>query len=283
MEIRYTVPYVSALHWVLNDPINEAIPVKDQNGNQQSVVVKRDPGITFEVTPYLGNIPTKTISYEFKKFPEDTNNGMDDILQAAGVDVAQIWADSLDQMAEVFPILAEPEVDAKKFGPAYFLRLDSWKANLDLATNKSVVAIIGVYDSTDFSNVTAYISLLFADGNTLRQREQELAQLQEQVNLADSILANPPTFPNWNQLTVEEKNQRIDQAPLAKKYATERINQINSQLVAPLSNLLGIPAVQQSIGALLVGLFATLKATDPEWAEVDVASIMSKFALPDIS
>lgn len=279
MEVRYTTPYVSGLRWRLHEII-EGTPVQDQSGNQAIRVDQKKPGLTIEVTPYLGTVKGKTKPYEFG----DGSNGlptMADVLAGAG-DVAGTWAAALDQMADIFPLLKEPPAAAKKDGLPVYLRLDSWQANLQWDGAKAVTAILGIYSDKNYADVQAYVSLVFADGATLRQREQQRDAFTAQIEQADSILSDPPTYPNWSALNHEQQQQLTKQAPLAKKSAQENLTRMSTQLVAPLSDLLSIVEVQQSVGALIAACFSGLVAADADWKDVDVATVMSKFALPDV-
>lgn len=279
MEIRYTLPYVSGLNWVLNDAINEQIPVQDQSGQNGTMIVKREPGLTVEITPYLGTIPCKTESYEFKKTGDGPLVG--EVLSAAGVDVAAAWSGVLDTMANVFPILADPSVGDEKYGPGKYLRLDAWRANLQWTGAKAVAAILGVYDDLDYTKPVAYVQLVFADGDTLRQREVQKTDYQRQKAYAQTILDG--TVEGWANKTQEEKDELTVQAQRTVTAYTQQLAMMDSQLVAPLADLLSKTEIQQSIGALLVGVFSTLKKTNENWADVDVASVMSRFALPSVN
>lgn len=280
MEIRYATPYVSGLRWVLN-PLTANVPVQDAAGNQTMRPERLEPSLVVEVTPYIGTIQGKTKAYEFKAEPTDLPS-VDDVLSAAGVDVAAAWAAALDTMAETFPLLKDPNPGDEANGPAYYLRLDSWMANLQWEGAKSVTAVIGIYDDVEYSEAQAYVSLVFADGDTLRQRATQKANLQAEITAANQILAEPPTYPGWSGLTAEQKADLTARAPQQRLYAQAEYDRMNAQLVAPLSTLLSDPAVLQSVGALVAATFATLKATTPEWADVDVATIMSKFTLPSV-
>jgi len=279
MEIRYATPYVSGLRWRLHE-IAEGTPVQDQSGNQAIRVDQKQPGLTIEITPYLGTVKGKTKPYEFG----DGTNGlpsMASVLKAAG-DVATVWAGALNQMADLFPLLKEPAAGAKKHGPPLYLRLDSWQANLQWEGAKAVTAILGLYSDPQFKSVDAYVSLVFADGTTLRQRERQREEFRSQIAQADSILAEPPSYANWDNLTAEQQQQLVKQAPLAKRSAEENLARMDTQLVAPLAQLLSLAEVQQSIGALIATCFSGLVASEPSWKDVDVATVMSKFVLPDV-
>lgn len=282
MEIRYSTPYVSGLSWILNDPIKENVPIQNESGQRQYRQVVNEPGITFEVTPYLGSVQGQTRNYQFLKGASG-GKSMEDVLTAAGIDVATAWANALDQMANIFPILQDPVLGDEQYGPPYYMRLDAWRAVLPWEGNKAVVATLGLYDTATFDNVQAYIQLVFADGSTIRNRNNMITQLEDKIVWANSILSDPPTYEGWDNLPEEEKTRLTNDAEQQLNYSNMELSRLNSQLLAPLGSLLSIAEVQQSIGALLRGCFATLQATEATWADTDPDAIMSKFALPDVS
>lgn len=281
MEVRYSVPYISGLSWVLNDPIKQNVQRQNDSGQPVTEVITTDPGLTVEITPYLGKVKGKTKVYEFKS--GDDTASMEDVLTAAGLDVAAAWASSLDKMANIFPILKDPVDGDEKFGPAFYIRLDAWRANLSWEGNQVVVATLGLYDTADFKDVQAYVQLVFADGKALKNRDGQKSQLEEQKARYDSILLDEPTYPDWDTLTEDQQTQLTTEATQNLPNIENNLAQINSQLVAPLADLFADEDIQTSIGALAVGTFSVLKVSDPVWADIDVMSIISRFSLPDVS
>ncbi len=281
MEVRYSVPYISGLSWVLNDPIKQNVQRQNDSGQPVTEVITTDPGLTDGITPYLGKVKGKTKIYEFKSGADSAS--MEDVLTQAGLDVAGAWAEALDKMANIFPILKDPADGDEKFGPAFYIRLDAWRANLSWEGNQVVVATLGLYDTADYKDVQAYVQLVFADGKALKNRDNQKAQLEEQKARYESILADEPTYPDWENLTEDQQTQLTTEATQNLPNIENNLAQINSQLVAPLADLFADADIQTSIGALAAGTFSVLKATDPVWADIDVASILSRFSLPDVS
>lgn len=282
MEIRYATPYVNSLAWVLNDPIRESVPVQNESGQPTNKIVINDPGITVEILPYLGNIPGQIKRYSFIEGADD-GTSVNDVLTQAGVDVKAEWAAALDSMSNIFPILSDPQAGADAYGPPFYMRLDAWKAHLPWDDNKYIVATLGLYNNDTFDDVQAYVQLVFADGNTLRQREEQKAMLQDRIDRANNILSEPPTLEGWEDLPAEEQARLIEAANSDLPILTSELQRANAQLVAPLSDLLSKPEIQSSIFALLSGIFTVLKSTNSDYAQTDPASIMSKFVLPDVS
>lgn len=281
MEIRYSTPYISGLSWVLNDPIKENVQKQNDSGQPVTEVITTDPGLTVEITPYLGKIKGKKKVYEFKSGAETAS--MEDLLALTGVDVAKKWADALDGMANIFPILKDPSEGDEKYGPPFYIRLDAWRANLDWEARKVIVATLGIYDDSEYSSVQAYQQLVFADGQALKQRDVNKKQIEDMIARYQSIVAEEPTYEGWDALPEEEKTRLTNEASQNLPSLENNLLQINSQLVAPLADLFAIEDVQISIGALAAGTFGILKQTDSLWADIDVNSILSKFALPDVS
>lgn len=284
MEIRFARPYVSGLNWRLHE-IAEGTPVQDPSGNVNVAVDRKQPGLLIQVTPYIGAIAAGTEQYEFKGMPAvgDHLPSMDAVLSSAGGRIAQTWADALDGMANLFPVLADPPAGAESGGLTRYLRLDAWRANTQSIGPKAVEAVLGVYRDADYKQVVNYIQLVFADGDTMRGRQSQREGFQQQIAQANSILADPPSYPNWSSLPTEEQQRLIQQAPLAKKHAEEQIARLDSQLVAPLSTLFGLPAIAASVVQLVTACYAALVANHPDWANVDVATVMQEFAFPDVS
>lgn len=278
MEIRYAVPYLSGLRWRLNS-IKEGTPVQDAQGNQLMRIDKRDRGLTVEITPIVAGVPAQTRVYEFD---ESTTPTVDEVLSSTGVDVAGTWQQALDSLAANFPILQDPPPQAAAVGLPYYLRLDSWNAVIPLKGAKSATAIIGLYEDPEFTRVGAYVPIVFADSATLEQRAEQRASFQQQIDQAQAILADPTTYPGWTEMDEATRNQMLTQTRRGLEQAQRQLSAMDAQLVGSLAPLFSDPQVKQSIGALAQAVFTALKATRPEWSEIDVVTLMSKFTLPEV-
>ncbi|GIW89609.1 MAG: hypothetical protein KatS3mg109_0041 [Pirellulaceae bacterium] len=277
-EIRYATPYLSGLRWRLN-PIKEGTPVQDAQGNQLMRIDKRDRGLTVEIIPYVAGVVAQTRVYEFNEQSQPT---VDEVLSSTGVDVAAAWQAALDSMANEFPILQDPPPEQSAAGLPYYLRLDSWNAVLPYEGAKSVTAIIGLYEDPAFKRVGAYVPIVFADSATVEQRQSTRQSLERQRDEAEAILADPTAYPGWADLSEDDQQRVLEQARMTRDQAVRQIATMDAQLVGSLAPLFADPTVQQSIGALVQAVFMSLKESRPEWSQIDVAALMSRFALPEV-
>ena len=149
--------------------------------------------------------------------------------------------------------------------------------------------------------------LTFEDGETKREREANLAQLSKAATditsnlnasrllLAARIAGGPvPVIENLTysaevlKKTVDELTAVVKQQEAELGYRSKQIADLSHVLNGDLSLLLGSTtalhqSVMASVGALCTAILITLKETNPDYMEIDVAKIMSEFAIPDIS
>jgi hypothetical protein len=256
-EIRYAVPYLSALSWTLN-PMTPAVPVSDQYGNRGFQTIKEDPAISIDIIGFIADEPIGPTKYKF----EGANY---EAMATALASIKETWGEAFDALLEEFSITKDQAPEMAAVGLPYTLRLDRWDVNFTPGSANDVKAIVGVYDDEECAKVVAYKVLTFLDGNSQRAR----------VNTRAQIVA------------------RIDQVTLApaSDQRTAELAQLNAQLarfdkeelqIGSLPELLANPVVIQSVGQLCATLFTTLKATDSKWAGLDVEAVMALFALPEI-
>lgn len=279
-EIRYTRPYLSEILWVLN-PIQQQVMDQNSAGQQVPRLERLDPGLKATITPYLGSIALKASDHTFPAVGE-SGPLMGDVMTAAGSDVEAAWAAALDTMSDAFEVLKDQPAEEQAIGLKTYMRLDAWLASFPFAGGKRVVAVLGVYNSDSFEEVLTYIPLQFNDGSALRQREQRRQSLVDQIAMADSILADPPTMAGWAERSAEDQAAMTAQAPEQKAQAQAQLDQMNTEYVAPLRDLIAIESVVQSLGLLATGIFATLKSSEDAWADVDVAALMNHFTIPSV-
>jgi hypothetical protein len=147
----------------------------------------------------------------------------------------------------------------------------------------------------------------FEDGETKREREANLAQLAKakseiavNLNATQALLAARTAGTavpkidgfTYNEFalkqTVEELTATAKQQETELALRVKQIAELNQVLNGELSLLLGSKtalhqSVMESVGALCTAILITLKETHPDYKEIDVAKIMSEFAVPDIS
>lgn len=283
MEIRYTRPYLSQLRWILN-PIVSQVMAEGPNGSQMPRLQTHEPGLTVEITPYLGSTNLQPQEYSFPSVLAEGQTGpvMNDVLTASQVDVQAVWADALNSMTNHFPVLQDQDPSEAAVGLPFHLRLDVWHAVLPWTGAKRVTALLGVYETETFENVRAYLPLVFNDGDAMRQRSAAVVQLMDQLAQSDSILSDPPTYEGWDDLEEEQKTRLTNQATVTSVQAQQQLDRINAEFIAPLGDLFAMDPISSSLGALVAGIFATLKASQPMWADIDVAALMGHFALPKV-
>lgn len=266
-ETRVAVPFLTTLKWVLN-PINVAVPVENsQSQRQQFRQGSLTQGLTIGMQPYIGNLPMGQVDYTFD--PDQLSS----LLSAIGVDVQANWATALSDMADVFPVLADPTLEQLDDGLHYDMQLDLWSAQFTPTGNSTVIATLGFYkqgvpkikeDGT--SSAVAYQELVFADAGIRQTRANNIAALQANITQQQSII-------DGQDYTAEQKAQ----ASQAKASYQKELDRMNAQLVGSMEALLGSEAVSTSIVALVGGVYNYLKANNSEWANVDVDGLLAAF------
>lgn len=273
MESRFATPYVSVISWQLNK-VNVQDVQQTQAGPRTSYY-EQDPYISFNVTNYLANRDVGTLTYTFPKELKDGQVGvtMSQLLESTKSNVLQTWSTViLDEMANVFPVLADQAEYMAGYGTKVNLRLDGIKAVLPFADSKCVIATIGIYLDDNFAQPTKYLELVFADGNTLRAREAEKVQLTSAKVDNQAIIDN-------NEATDQQKAQAVSNVQAIDR----RLAEMEAQLVGNLVDLLGKASVIAGSKDLVQALFTTLKANDSRWSNINVEGLMSLFTLPDVS
>lgn len=268
-ETRIGVPFVALLDWVLN-PLNVAVPVENSSQGQQQQYREgnRQPGLTVGIQPYIGNLPMGQRNYPFK------DQTLADLMTAAGVDVQAQWQSALSDMADVFPVLADPTPEQMDDGLPYEMQLDAWRAQFTPNGSNGVTATLGFYakgkpkvTEDGKSTAQAYQELVFADAGVRETRANNIAAITSNIAQQQSIIDS-------EDATAEQKAQATE----TKKAYQRELDRLNSQLVGSMEDLLGSVAVSTSIGALMTAVFSTLKATDSDWENVDVAGLMAAFS-----
>lgn len=308
METRYVTPYFSSIKLVLFPGV-ASVAVKDQQGRDGVSLVEERPQIKTHLTGWLNNQVVRSDEFVFEagKTPS-----MESVLARAkqmGVDVVEILQEVFDAVAEQFPQTAEQAAGAESSGPAVYLRPDSFECNLDPGTRKSLQIKVGVYGEAEFQKVQTYIRLVFEDGETKRQRLANIADLQAaKTQVTDNLTAlralialkqSGGSIPSGvyseyhvsmatDQLVALERQTAGELAMRVKQIA-----ELQQVLNGDLATLLGDPTaenatplqikVSQMVGALCPAILLQLKETNPDYANIDVAGIMAKFAIPDVS
>ena len=283
--------------------------MQDNQGRQGTQLVAEPPQIQTTITGWINNQVVRQDVIVFDAEPIDTPS-MSDVLDRAkvlGVDVAETWNSAFDQVAEVFPATQDQDPAAVANGPAVYLRPDAFEANLHPTQKKSITIKVGVYSDDTYTKLQTYINLMFEDGETKREREANPAQLVKakseitvNLNATQALLAARTAGTavpkidgfTYNEFalkqTVEELTATAKQQETELGLRVKQIAELNQVLNGELSLLLGSKtelhqSVMASVGALCTAILVTLKETNPDYMEIDVAKIMSEFAIPDIS
>ena len=305
---RFVKPYFSSIKLVLFPGVTQ-VAVQDSDGRQGIKLVDEAPQIKTTVTGWINNQVVRQDVFVFDEEPTDFPTMFDVLAKASelGVDVTESWNSAFDKVAELFPATKDQEEGSESNGPAVYLRPDAFEANLHPTQKKSITIKVGVYSDGTYTKLQTYINLMFEDGETKREREANLAQLARakseitvNLNATQALLAARTagtavpridgfTFNEYVlKQTVEELTATAKQQETELGLRVKQIAELNQVLNGELSLLLGSTtalhqSVMDSVGALCTAILITLKETHPDYKEINVAKIMSEFALPDIS
>lgn len=307
-EIRYVKPYFSSINLVLHDGVVQVPVVNQQTGEQRLIDQQQKAQLQCNITGWINNNVARSDTFTFLK--EQTEGpSMQTVLAAAsqlGVDVIAAWQNAFDQIADQFPVTAEQADGSQTMGPPIYLRADAFKANLHPTQNKALEIKVGVYSDAAYQRLQCYIILSFEDGSSTRTREGNIAQLLAGVTNLNSTIsllsevivaketnaempANTPVY--MTQQTVEQLTQQKVSAEQQRDNMQKEADRLKAVVVGKLSTLLGGVAgsetplqlsVKQSVGALCSAILAVLKQTNPDYANIDIAKIMSEFAIPSL-
>lgn len=284
METRYVKPYFSTLD-VNFYPIVVGVPVENSAGQTTTMAVNRDPSVLTKITGWLAGIKAREDNLEFK------GADMEAILTVAqqiGVDLTESFNAVFDQVANEFPVTEDQPVGSSAKGPAIYLRPERFAADLNPNGPKSVVFTAGVYSDSAMTKRSAYFELVFEDGESKRNRQTRIIQLQQAVAEQQSYLDE--THQNWASFSDEQKAQLKQYAEINIPNLEKQIASLESQTVGHLNDLIGtsVPetslqeSVKATVAVLCTAILVRAKATIPDYADIDVQQIMQEFAIPSV-
>lgn len=284
METRYVKPYFSTLD-VNFFPIVVGVPVENSAGQTTTMAVNREPSILTKITGWIAGIKAREDNVELKGQDMEAVKAVS--LQL-GVNLLDAFTGVFDQVANEFPVTEDQPAGSSAKGPAIYMRPERFACDLNPSGPKSVVFTAGVYSDSALTKRSAYFELVFEDGESKRNRETRIIQLQQNVEEQESYVNE--THQNWANFTDEQKTQLKRYAEINIPNLNKQIASLQSQTVGHLNDLVGTSdpetplqqAVKATVGALCASVLTRIKQTNPDYADIDVQQIMQEFAIPNV-
>jgi len=283
MSIRFANPHLFSLVWNINQvQEQEAVGQPTPQGMQRVRNVLRKQGLMVEFDLHLNGLSLtgadKGVKYTFG-LDDDADEPMkvSTVMTNAGGDVAPAWEQALNGMTATFPLLVAPTVEQSHAGIPVYMRLDQWQAQLGSGT-RSIVAMVGVYGDADYNqgSLLTYRKLWFGNSDAHAVRNARLAQLQANIDRHQEIVDtayNAETV----QATEEEYAAHQVQAAAQVLQLQAQWDSMQAEEVGSMESLLGGASIQTAVGALMHGVFATLRAEAAGWDDVSQEAVMLSF------
>lgn len=224
---------------------------------------------------------------------------VEDVLEAAGIPTLEgLWEDAFSDSLDMFPAWVAAPIG----GVNTFIRQLEWDARLSYESNKTITVTMGVYSTDKFDEPQPERkSLTFEDGATKRQREAQLAQLNTAITIRTEAIAaidaikvakelpagqeRTNTLAQYNQQLVNHADLdglRAQTVQELEGYRAQKA-QVSSVTYGSIAELVAVPSIAGSMKPLVVdGIIATLKGVLPEWKDLDMDVVASRFALPSV-
>lgn len=273
VNIAYVVPRIVSFRQILNE-IVEARPVRTPNG-EATQLSKAKPSLTVGVA-YVD--PSGEInggeSYTFGNEATELKS-VSELIAAAGADVVAAWEAAFDAAKELFDKTKDQPDSAKVTGVKWYMRVDVVEANLNPTGPIGLKLVVGCYKDSAFTKVASSFEIGFFDSKTMNQRADQIKQLETNIAQLEEMVAG--THLNQLEMSGEQladskaragNDLIINQMQLARQKAA---------LSAPLSQVLGVPAVQAAFGAVALAVFTELQVKLPEWKDISVVEVMKFF------
>lgn len=284
METRYVKPYFSTID-VNFFPIVVGVPVENSAGQTTTMAVNREPSILTKITGWIAGIRAREDNLEFKG--QDMES-IKTISTQLGVNLLDSFTSVFDKVANEFPVTEDQPEGSSTKGPAIYMRPERFACDLNPSGPKSVVFTAGVYSDAALTKRSAYFELVFEDGESKRNRDARVIQLQQNIEEQQSYIDE--THQNWDNFNDEQKTQLKRYAEINIPNLNKQVMSLQSQTVGHLNDLVGTSepetqlqqVVKATVATLCASILTKVKQTNPDYADIDVQQIMQEFAIPNV-
>jgi hypothetical protein len=226
---------------------------------------------------------------------------LEDVLAKANIPTLEgLWSDAFSESLDQFPMWEEPETVIP--GIKVYSRQLEWDARLSYEDAKSVTVTMGIYSTAACTEMQPERkTLTFEDGASKRTREATIAQYNRNIQDRTSVISvvdalklarAMPNGPEKTTALAQFSEQLLNQPDLdafraqlvqEKDGYTSNRDAMLAVTYGSIANLVSLPSIAGSIKSLVVdGIIATLKSNIPEWSELNMDLVASRFALPSV-
>ena len=273
VNIAYVVPRIVGFRQVIN-PIVEARPVRTAQGDATQLS-KSSPSLSISIgfVDPSGDI-NGSETYTFSDTPTNLKS-LEQLLAAAGVQVETAWEAAFDAAKEQFVKTADQPDSAKATGIKWYMRVDLVEAALNPKEPMGLRMVVGCYKDAGYTKFASAFELAFVDSKTMQTRQAQIDQLTQSIAALEEMVAGT----HVNQTGMSDADLLKSKNAAANDLVINLGNKarLESALVAPLSQALGVTAVQQAFAAVAQAVFTELQAKLPEWSDIQVAAVMQHF------
>lgn len=273
VNVAYVVPRILGFRQIINE-IFETRSVRTAQG-EQTQISKAKPSLKIDIgfVDPSGDINGGE-SYTFG--PEAAElASVSAVLAAAGVDVKAAWETAFDAAKEQFAKTKDQEQSAKLTGIAWYMRVDAVTANMNPTGPMGLSMTIGCYRDAAYTKIASMFEIGFFDTSTMTRRAEQIAQIEANIDQLESMVAG--THASQIDLRGEDLEKTKRRASNDLMINNAKLAQQRNAMAAPLSAVLGLPAVQTAFTAVAQAVFTELASKLPEWSDIDVAALMRSF------
>lgn len=273
VNIAYVIPRIVGFRQVIN-PIIEARPVRTSQGDATQLS-KANPSLLISIgfVDPSGDI-NGSETYTFGDAPT-TLKSLEQLLAAAGVQVDAAWEAAFDAAKEQFVKTKDQPDSAKATGLKWYMRVDLVEAALNPKEPMGLRMVVGCYKDAEYTKFASAFELSFVDSKTMNQRQAQIDQLTQSITALNEMAAG--THVNQTGLSGTDLMKSKNAAANDLVINLGNKARMESALVAPLGQALGVTAVQQAFAAVAQAVFTELQAKLPEWSDIQVAAVMQHF------